>query len=62
MKKFLYALLALLCPWSIFLIRDMPGNAMIAFMLQASIFGWIFATVWAFRSAEPFYKQMTRND
>lgn len=47
MKRFLYFLLALLFPWLVFLMEDLPGKALVALGLQASLVGWIFATYWA---------------
>lgn len=49
MKKILYFLLALLFPWFVFVMDETFGKALVAFMLQASIVGWIFATIWAWR-------------
>ncbi len=47
MKRFGYFLLALVCPWLVLLMNGQLGRAFIAFMLQASLLGWPFATVWA---------------
>jgi hypothetical protein len=52
MKKILYFLLALLFPWFIFFMDEKFGKALVALMLQASVIGWIFATVWAWRVAK----------
>lgn len=49
MKRILYFLLAVFFPWFIFLMHEMPVKAFAAFILQASIVGWIFSTVWAWR-------------
>lgn len=49
MKRTLYFLLAVFFPWFIFLMHDMPAKAFLAFMLQASLIGWIFSTIWAWR-------------
>lgn len=48
-RFFLY-LLAFGLPWLIFLIKDNPGSAFIAFLMQATIIGWPFATIWAMKT------------
>lgn len=47
MKRFLYFLLALFFPWFVFFMQNMRDKALVALGLQASLFGWIFATIWA---------------
>lgn len=51
MKKFGYFLLALGCPWLVLLMSGESWKAFIAFILQASILGWPFVTIWAWRVA-----------
>lgn len=48
-KRFLLSLLAFLFPWFILLIYDNPGGAIAALVMQATIVGWIPASMWAFR-------------
>jgi len=65
MKRILYFLLALLFPWFIFIMDDRLWKALFALMLQASIIGWPFATVSAWRIAKEFFietKQVTSNE
>lgn len=48
-RWFLY-ILALGLPWLIFLIKDNPGAAFVAFLMQATVIGWLPATIWAIRT------------
>lgn len=48
-RFFLY-LSALFFPWLILFLEDNPGGAAIALVMQATVIGWPFATVWAFRT------------
>jgi uncharacterized membrane protein YqaE (UPF0057 family) len=52
MKRILLSILAILFPWVVLLINDDPIGAIIALILQASIIGWIPASVWAWRIAK----------
>lgn len=36
-------------PWLVLLLNDNPGGALIALVMQASIIGWIPASMWAWR-------------
>lgn len=49
MKNFFMSLLAIFLPWLVFLIEDDPGGALLALILQATIIGWIPASMWAWR-------------
>lgn len=44
------SLLAILFPWLVLLLEDNPGGAIVALVMQASVFGWPFASVWALRT------------
>lgn len=44
------SLLAILFPWLILLFEDNPGGAVVALVMQASVIGWPFASVWALRT------------
>lgn len=48
MKKF-WIFIALFFPWVILLLNDNPGGALVAFLLQATVIGWIPATIWALK-------------
>ena len=47
MKKLLLKITAIFLPWLILLIKDNPGGAFVALVLQASLIGWIPAAMWA---------------
>lgn len=36
-------------PWLILLLNDNPGGAILALIMQASVIGWPFASLWAMR-------------
>lgn len=50
MKHFLMGFIALIVPWIVLLLNDNPGGAIVALVMQASIIGWIPASVWAYRT------------
>jgi uncharacterized membrane protein YqaE (UPF0057 family) len=39
--------LAIFLPWVVLLIKDNPGGALLALILQATAVGWIPASIWA---------------
>jgi len=49
MKRFFLSLLAIFFPWVVLLLDDNPGGALVALVLQATLFGWIPASMWAWR-------------
>ena len=49
MKRFFNAILALFLPWVIMMMDDNPGGAILALILQATLIGWIPASMWAWR-------------
>lgn len=51
MKQMFMSFLALFFPWLVLLFNDNPGGAIIALIMQATVIGWPFATVWAWRVA-----------
>lgn len=53
MKRMFIAMLAAFVPWVVMLINDNPGGAFVALVLQATLIGWPFATVWAWRTHYP---------
>lgn len=44
--------LAMAFPWILFLIKDKPLPALIAIILQATIIGWIPASLWAWNESQ----------
>lgn len=50
LKRFFRFCLAVFFPWLALLIEDNPGGALLAIIMQASIIGWIPASVWAWRT------------
>lgn len=50
--RILMSLVAILFPWLALLLEDNPGGAVVALIMQASIIGWPFATVWALRTVK----------
>jgi uncharacterized membrane protein YqaE (UPF0057 family) len=49
MKRFFNAMLAIFLPWVIIMMDDNPGGAILALILQATLIGWIPASMWAWR-------------
>lgn len=49
MKRFFMGVIALFFPWLILFLKDNPGGAVVALIMQASIIGWIPASVWSYR-------------
>ncbi len=47
------SILAILLPWLVLLLFDNPGGALVALILQATIVGWPFAAIWAWRMVHP---------
>lgn len=47
MKKLFMYFLSLFLPWVVLLIYDNPGGAVVALIMQATVIGWPFATIWA---------------
>lgn len=50
--RILMSLLAILFPWLVLLLEDNPGGAIVALVMQASVIGWPFASVWALRTVK----------
>lgn len=53
MKRLFIAFLAVVAPWIVMLINDNPGAAFAALVMQATLVGWPFATIWAWRVEYP---------
>ncbi|NDC41531.1 MAG: YqaE/Pmp3 family membrane protein [Chitinophagia bacterium] len=50
MKRICMSMLAIFFPWMVLLIHDNPGGAVVALILQATVIGWIPASIWAWRT------------
>lgn len=53
MKRLFMSGLALLLPWVVLLMKDNPGGAFVALVMQATLIGWPFAAFWAWRLVRP---------
>lgn len=53
MKQLMMSVLAVLFPWLVLLLHDNPGAAFVALIMQATIIGWPFASIWAWREVHP---------
>lgn len=53
MKRLFIAFLAVTVPWVIMLKNDNPGGALVALIMQATLIGWPFATMWSWRLEYP---------
>tara|TARA_Y100000588_G_C13964422_1_gene800162 strand:+ start:611 stop:853 length:243 start_codon:yes stop_codon:yes gene_type:complete len=49
MKLLFMNILAVFLPWMALFLSDNPGGAILALMMQATIIGWIPASMWAWR-------------
>jgi len=61
MKRLGILLLAAFFPWALMLKNDNPGAAFIALIMQATLIGWPFATMWAWRIQYPEKKKKKKN-
>lgn len=53
LKRTILSILAIFIPWLVLLIKDNPGGAVVALIMQATLIGWPFASVWAWRTVNP---------
>lgn len=53
MKRILMSILSIFFPWLVLLMQDNPGGAIVALVMQASVIGWPFAAIWAWRTVHP---------
>lgn len=51
-KKLCKGFIAFAFPWLVLLAYDNPGGAIVALFMQATVVGWIPATMWAWRTME----------
>lgn len=49
-RRIFMSFLAVFVPWIALLIYDNPGGAFVALVLQATLIGWIPASIWAWRT------------
>lgn len=49
-RKRILLVVAIFLPWLVLLIEDNPGGAFLALVMQATLIGWIPATLWAFKA------------
>lgn len=47
--RMFWSFIAIFFPWVILLLDDNPGGALIALIMQATIIGWVPASIWALR-------------
>jgi len=59
MKHFFCRVLAVFFPFTIFLMLNELGYALCAFLLQASMLGWLPASIWAFKVLPRLWGQTT---
>lgn len=50
MMRILLSVIAILFPWLALLLKDNPGGALVALVLQATLIGWIPASIWAWKA------------
>jgi hypothetical protein len=53
MKRLFVAFVALIAPWLIMLVKDNPGGAFVVLVMQVTLIGWPFASLWAWRTVYP---------
>lgn len=49
LSRLFWMFLAAFFPWLVLLLDDNPGGALVALIMQATIVGWIPASIWALR-------------
>lgn len=52
LKRLLWKFLCIAFPWIVLLLHDNPGGALTAVLMQATLIGWIPATMWALRTVK----------
>ncbi len=60
MKQLIKSTTAIFLPWLTLLLDDNPGGAVLALILQATVVGWIPATMWAWQVAHKNSKKNTK--
>ncbi|HAT2093886.1 TPA: hypothetical protein I8007_002005 [Legionella pneumophila] len=51
--RIILSILAIFMPWLVLLIKDNPGGAVVALIMQATLIGWPLASIWAWRTVNP---------
>lgn len=59
MKRIVMSFLALFLPWLALLLNDNPGGAFLALIMQATLIGWPFASIWAWKVVHPLHQKPT---
>lgn len=62
MIRWFMLFLAMAFPWLIILLDDNPGGALIALAMQATIVGWLPASIWAIRVVNETYKKVEKTN
>jgi len=60
--RLLWRFLCLFFPWLVLLIHDNPGGALIVLIMQATLIGWIPATIWALRTVHEFQPAFAKKE
>lgn len=47
--RIFWSLIAIFFPWIILLLDNNPGGALVALVMQATMIGWLPASIWALR-------------
>ncbi|KTD76641.1 hypothetical protein [Legionella waltersii] len=58
-KRILFSVLSVFLPWLVLLFKDNPGGALLALLMQATVIGWPFASIWAWRTINPVQESDT---
>jgi hypothetical protein len=58
-KRMIFSVLAVFLPWLVLLLKDNPGGAGLALLMQATVIGWPFAAIWAWRTINPAQESVT---
>lgn len=53
MSRLIIAFLSAFMPWMVMIINDNPGAAFVALVMQVTVIGWPFASMWAWRTHYP---------
>lgn len=62
MKRIFLSIIAIFFPWLILFMDDNPFGGLLALVLQASLIGWIPATIWAFNIINRPPEKIAAND
>lgn len=62
LSKTLLSILSIFLPWSVLLIKDNPGGALVALCMQATLIGWLPASMWAWNIVRESHKKKPSKD